>query len=158
MANAPRSTVCFELQTGKSAESPHVRTKQHTVAEEKLFTFWSAWPSTSITRNRMLKQEAVLTLGLLVTHNSLCLIPDGGGKCCCSSLGSRPVGELSALSASLGTLAACVSSSSPPAAAQDFADVPPREGSCSSQPPGFHLPGGLAPPGYDGAADSCSFP
>lgn len=49
----------------------------------------------SVTRNRMLKQEATLTLGLLVAHDGLCLIPDGGGKCRCSSLGSHPVGQLS---------------------------------------------------------------
>lgn len=43
----------------------------------------------------MLKQETALTLGLLVTHDGLCLIPDGGGNCRCSSLGSHPVGQLS---------------------------------------------------------------
>lgn len=45
--------------------------------------------------HRMLKQEATLTLGLLVALNGLCLVPDGGGTCCCSSLGSHPAGQLS---------------------------------------------------------------
>lgn len=105
----------------------------------------------------MLKQEATLSLGLLVTHDGLCLISAGGGLCRCSSPGSHPVGQLS-VRASLGTLIACAHSSSLPAAARDFADVPPRAGSCSSQTPCFHLPGGPAPPGRDGAADSSSPP
>lgn len=138
-------------------KSPYVRRKEHLMSEEKLFPFWSAWPSKGVTRNRMLKQEATLSLGLLVTHDGLCLISVGGGLCRCSSPGSHPVGQLS-VHASLGTLIACAHSSSPPAAARDFADVPPRAGSCSSQTPCFHLPGGPAPPGRDGAADSSSPP
>lgn len=35
------------------------------------------------------------TRALLVAHDGLCLIADGGGKCRCSSLGSHPVGQLS---------------------------------------------------------------
>lgn len=99
----------------------------------------------------MLKQEAALTLGLLVAHDGLCLIHDGGGSAAAAAWEAIS-GTVISVSASLGTLPVCARSSSPAAAAQDFADVPPRVGSCSSQPPGFHLPGGLAPPGCDGAA------
>lgn len=140
----------------QECKSPYVRRK-HVISEEELFPFWSPRPSKSITGNRMLKREAVLTLRLLVPHAGLCLIPDRGGKCRCSSLGNRP-GTVICVSTSLGTLSACAHSSSPVAAVQAFTDVPPRKGSCSSQPPGFHLPGGLAPPICDGAADSSSLP
>lgn len=72
--------------------------------------------------------------------------------------GKPSSGTVICVSTSLGTIAACAHSSSPAAAAQDFTDVPPWEGSCGSQPPSFHLPGGLAPPGCDGAAHSCFLP
>lgn len=60
------------------------------------------------------------------------------------------------VSASLRMLAAWACSSSPAVAVQDFADVPPRGSSWSSQPPSFQLCRGLALPSSDEAADSCS--
>lgn len=80
--------------------------KNHVIIKEELFPFWSPRPSKSITGNRMLQQEAVLTLRLLDSHDGLCLSPDRGGKCRCSSLGNHP-GTVICMSTSLGTLCLC---------------------------------------------------
>lgn len=63
----------------QECKSPYVRKKQHVIGEKELFLFWSPQPSKSITGNRMLQQEAALTLQLLVPHDGLCLLPDGEG-------------------------------------------------------------------------------
>lgn len=118
--------LCVFTLRCQECKSPYVRKKQHVISEEELFPFWSPRPSKSITGNRMLQREAVLTLRLLVPHDGLCLLPDGGGKCCCSSLGNHP-GTVICMSTSLGTLFACAHSSSPAAAVQAFTDVPPRK-------------------------------
>lgn len=74
-------TLCMDSEMPK-ALSPYVRKKQHIISKAELFPFWLPWPSKSITGNRMLQQEAVLTLRLLVPLDGLCLFSDRGGKCC----------------------------------------------------------------------------
>lgn len=86
---------CIKSEVLAIWKSLHKNKTIYVINEEELFSFWSARPSEITTSSRMLKQEAVLTLRLRVAHDGLCLIPAGGGKCRCSSLGSRPAGQLS---------------------------------------------------------------
>lgn len=57
--------LCVLILRCRECKSPYVR-KNHIIIREELFPFLSPRPSKSITGNRMLQQEAVVTLRLLV--------------------------------------------------------------------------------------------